>query len=112
MIPLRKIALYATAIIAPLALAMAIWLGFAVSEAYHDARFIQGFEQIVHAKSSLTVAQVENLMGKPASIEESQSNDQTISGMVYHYPGHGADFRIVFVNGVVFHAEMPLTKSS
>ena len=111
MSPLRKMALFGTAIIVPLALAVVIWLGFAVSEAFHNAHFMRGFAQIVNAKSPMTVAQVENLMGKPASIEESQSADQTVSGMVYHYPGHGADFEVIFVNGVVFHTEMPLTKS-
>ena len=109
--PWRKIALFGTAIIAPLALAVAIWLGFAINEVFANLRFMHGFESITYAKTPLTVAQVEDLMGKPASIEESQSTDQTVSGMVYHYPGHGADFKIVFVNGVVFHSEMPETKS-
>jgi hypothetical protein len=110
MTPMRKIALIGTAVIVPLVTGGAIWLGFAVSEAFQNARFLQGFETITHAKTPLTVAQVEDLMGKPASIEESQSEDQTVSGIVYHYPGHGTDFKIVFINGVVFHSEMPLPK--
>ncbi len=111
MSPMRKIALFSAAVLAPLTLAVAIWAGLTISEAFYNVRFIRGFEAITDSKTPMTAAQVEDLMGKPASIDESQSEDQTVSGMVYHYPGHGADFKVIFVNGIVFHSEMPLPKS-
>jgi hypothetical protein len=108
---LRKLIRYGAAVVVPVLLALGIWLGFAVSEAYRNVHFLKGFEQIIYRKSPLTVAQVEALMGPPASIEQSETADQTVTGMVYHYPSHGADLKVVFVNGVVFHAEMPATLS-
>jgi hypothetical protein len=109
---MRKMAVWGTAVLVPLVLALAIWGGYVATEAYQAAHFLRGFEAITQAKAPLTVAQVEALMGKPASIEASQTEDQTISGVVYHYPAHGADFKVVFVNGTVFHAECPLPKNT
>ncbi len=109
---MRKTALIGAVIVAPLLVALATWFGFATFEACKDARFINGFEAIINRKAPMTVAEVEAVMGKPASIEQSQTEDQTISGMVYHYPGHGADLKIVFINGVLFHEEMPAPTKS
>ena len=49
-------------------------------------------------------------MGRPASIEQSQSADQTISGSVYHYPSGSGDMKVTFINGTVFKAELDLTE--
>ncbi len=112
MSPLQKVALFGAAALAPLVIALVVWLGFAVSEAVSHVRLLHGFTTINETKPPLRVAQVEALMGAPVRIDQSESADQAITGLVYHYPAHGEDMRVVFVNGVVFRTQIaPETKS-
>ena len=49
-------------------------------------------------------------MGRPAHVEHAESTG--ITADVYHYSYHDHDMKVVFVNGVVFHAEfVPGAKS-
>jgi len=69
-------------------------------------------EKIGQVKPGMTPDQVQALLGRPASIEQSQTDDQTISGEVDHYPASGGEGRVVIVNHTVFHAEfVPGAKS-
>jgi hypothetical protein len=109
MSPMKKVMIFSALIMAPIVIALAIWLVLAVLMAEKAAWFLSAFEKINESKPALTVAQVEQLMGHPASIEQSQSADQTVSGTVYHYPTYppGGDFKVIFINGVVFHTALP-----
>ena len=63
-------------------------------------------------KPGMTSGQVEALLGRPASIEQSETADQTISGEVDHYPAPNGEGRVIFVNHAVFKAEfVPGAKS-
>jgi len=69
-------------------------------------------EKIAQVKPGMTTDQVQALLGSPSSIEQSQTDDQTVSGEVDHYPGRGGEGRVVIVNHTVFHAEfVPGAKS-
>jgi len=61
------------------------------------------FGEIKSAQPPMTVTQVEKLMGQPSRVESSETTG--ITGSVYHYPSHGGDIKVVFVNGTVFNAE-------
>jgi len=76
-----------------------------------DATRFAAFSKIEDSKPALTVAEVEKLMGSPSQIEHSETTG--IIGDIYHYPTpSGADMKVVFINGVVFHAEfVPGAKS-
>jgi hypothetical protein len=117
MSPMKKIAIFSALMMMPLVIAVVIWLGLAVLTAFNAAKFLTDFQKINETKPPLTIAQVEQLMGPPASIEQSGSADQTVTGEVYHYPTHPPggevqDFRVIFVNGVVFHTAIsPYIKS-
>ena len=56
-------------------------------------------------KPGMTSGQVEALLGRPASIEQSETADQTLSGEVDHYPAPNGEGRVIFVNHAVFKAE-------
>jgi hypothetical protein len=114
MSPLKKIMIFSALITAPIVIALAVWLVPAVLMAEKSAKFMSAFEKINKTKPALTVAQVEQLMGRPTSIEQSETADQTVSGEVYHYPTYppGGDFKVIFVNGVVFHTAIPATTKS
>jgi hypothetical protein len=62
-------------------------------------------EKMAQVKRGMTPAQVEAILGKPATIEQSESTDQTLSGEVDHYPAPNGEGRVVFINHTVFHAE-------
>lgn len=62
-------------------------------------------EKIAQVKPGMTPDQVQALLGKPARIEQSETQDQAISGEVDHYPAASGEGRVVFVNHTVFHAE-------
>jgi len=62
-------------------------------------------DKIAQVKPGMTPDQVQALLGRPASIEQSQTDDGTISGEVDHYPARGGEGRVVIVNHTVFHAE-------
>jgi hypothetical protein len=112
--PMKKVMIFSALIMAPIVIALAIWLVPAVLTAEKSAKFMSAFEKIHETKPPLSIAQVEQLMGRPATIEQSETADQTITGTVYHYPypAHGQDFKVVFVNGVVFGTQfIPLAKS-
>ncbi len=99
---------------APILIAVAVWFILDVVTAVKSANFLSAFEKIHETKPPLTVAQVESLMGRPVTIEQSETADQTITAEVYHYPHpeQGQDFKVIFVNGVVFGTQfVPLAKS-
>ncbi|HEX4139252.1 MAG TPA: outer membrane protein assembly factor BamE [Candidatus Methylacidiphilales bacterium] len=69
-------------------------------------------EKMSQVKPGMTPDQVQALLGRPASIEQSETDDKTISGEVDHYPASGGEGRVVIVNHTVFHAEfVPGAKS-
>ena len=115
--PMKKVMIFSALIMAPIILALVIWLVPAVLTALKAAKFLSDFEKINETKPPLTVAQVEQLMGAPVRIDQSASADQAISGEVYHYPtyppgGAAQDFQVIFVNGVVFHTALPASTKS
>ena len=55
-------------------------------------------------KPGMTSGQVEALLGRPATIDQSETADQTVTGEVDHYPGSGGEGRVVYVNSTVFKA--------
>jgi hypothetical protein len=63
-------------------------------------------------KPGMKADQVQALLGSPNRIDETQTEDQTVTGQVYHYTTPAGDGRVVFVNGIVFSATiLPATKS-
>jgi hypothetical protein len=66
-------------------------------------------DRLTRIKPDMSADQVETIMGRPASIEQSETSDQTISGEVDHYPARfparGVDCRVIFVNHTVFKTE-------
>ena len=62
-------------------------------------------EKMGQIKPGMTPDQVQAILGRPASIEQSATEDQTIGGEVDHYPASNGDGRVVIVNHTVFHAE-------
>jgi hypothetical protein len=110
---MKKVMVFSALITAPILLATAIWLGVAVLVAFKAQKFMSAFEKINETKPPLTIAQVEQLMGQPLRIEQSESADQTVSGQVYHYPSFpvGGDFQVIFVNGIVLHTALPVYSS-
>jgi hypothetical protein len=61
--------------------------------------------KMAQIKPAMTPAEVEAILGQPASIEQSETADQTINGEVDHYPASEGEGRVVFVNHTVFKAE-------
>ena len=57
-------------------------------------------------KPGMKTDQVVALLGSPTRIDETQTADQTLTGEVYHYATPAGDGRIVFVNGIVFSANI------
>jgi hypothetical protein len=107
---MKKVMIYSALIMAPIVIALAIWLVPAVITAYKVAWFMSAFEKINETKPPLSIAQVEQLMGQPLRIEHAESTG--VIGDVYHYPifppgGGVQDFQVIFVNGVVFHTALP-----
>ena len=69
-------------------------------------------DKMALVKPGMSSDQVELLLGRPATIDQSQSADQTISGEVDHYPAPDGEGRVVFINHAVFKAEfVPGAKS-
>jgi SmpA / OmlA family len=69
-------------------------------------------EKMAQIKPGMTPEQVQAILGRPASIEQSETADQTISGEVDHYPASNGEGRVVIVNHTVFQAQfVPATKS-
>jgi hypothetical protein len=69
-------------------------------------------DKMAQIKPAMNAGQVEAILGRPASIEQSETADQTISGEVDHYPAPNGEGRVVFVNHAVFKAEfIPGAKS-
>ena len=69
-------------------------------------------EKMAQVKPGMTPDQVQALLGRPASIEQSETEDQTISGEVDYYPAPNGEGRVVIVNHTVLHAEfVPGAKS-
>lgn len=62
-------------------------------------------DKIAQIKPAMNAAQVEALLGRPATIEQSETADQTLSGEVDHYPAPNGEGRVIFVNHAIFKAE-------
>ncbi len=62
-------------------------------------------DKMAQIKPAMNTDQVEVILGRPATIDQSETADQTISGEVYHYPTSKGEGRVVFVNHAVFKAE-------
>jgi hypothetical protein len=66
-------------------------------------------DRLTRVKAGMTTDQVEAIMGRPATIEQSESTDQAVNGEVDHYPSRfplsAGDCRITFVNHIVFKTE-------
>jgi hypothetical protein len=112
MSPMKKIMIFGAFGMAPLVLALAIWLVMAVVTAERSAKFLTSFETIHETKPPLSIAQVEQIMGRPLRIEHAESTG--LVGDVYHYPTYpsGGDFQVIFVNGVVFNTAIPSSTKS
>jgi hypothetical protein len=104
----QKIRILSGLITAPLLIALAIWLGLVFWKAESAAKFMSAFQALQDGKARMSVAEVQNLLGAPVRIDQSESADQTINGSVYHYPTYpaGGDFKVVFINGVLFRTEL------
>jgi len=110
----KKIGIFSALILAVTVIALALWLVPIVLTAEKVVTFMSDFDKINGTKPPLSIAQIEQLMGQPIRIEQSETSDQTINGTIYHYPTYpvGGDFRVIFVNGVVFGTAIPVyTKS-
>jgi hypothetical protein len=69
-------------------------------------------DKMNQVKPGMTSAQVRALLGQPASIEQSATSDQTLTGEVDHYPASHGEGRVLFINNAVFKAEfVPGSKS-
>ena len=69
-------------------------------------------DQMAQIKPAMNASQVEAILGRPASIEQSETADQALNGEVDHYPSSNGEGRVVFVNHAVFKAEfVPKAKS-
>ena len=73
-------------------------------------------DRLLRNKPGMSADQVEAILGRPASIEQSATADQTLSGEIDHYPSRfpakGGDCRVIFVNHTVFKTEfLPGAKS-
>jgi hypothetical protein len=62
-------------------------------------------DKMAQIKPAMNPSQVEAILGRPASIEQSETADQTLGGEVDHYPAPNGEGRVVFVNHVVYKAE-------
>ena len=108
----KRMALIGASCMVVLAISLGAWFGSVFWQARHAVQFLSSFEKIHETKPPLTVSQVEQLMGPPIRIEHSESTDVTAD--VYHYPTYpvGGDFRVIFVNGVVFNTAVDAPKKS
>jgi hypothetical protein len=61
--------------------------------------------KMAQIKPEMTPDQVQVLLGRPASIDQSQPDDGSISGEVDYYTAPDGEGRVVIVNHTVFHAE-------
>lgn len=94
---------------AAIAIVFCLGVAFAAYEVFSSAIKHTKFSLVIEGKAR-TVAQVEDLMGRPNRIDHAESTG--ITGDVYHYTWKEADLKVVFVNGTVFHAEyVPEAKS-
>jgi len=60
-------------------------------------------EKISQIKPAMKPAEVEAILGPPASIEHAETTGLT--GDLYHYPAPKGEGRVVFLNDAVFKAE-------
>jgi hypothetical protein len=60
-------------------------------------------EQMLQIKPAMQVDQVEAILGRPASIDQSETTG--LHGEAYHYPGSGGEGRVIFLNDAVFKAK-------
>ena len=84
---------------------VALGVGLPVFNTWSHAVARAKFLKIRDMNPAMTINQVETLLGRPASIEQSQTADQALSGEVYQYHIASGAMKIVFVNGVVFDAD-------
>jgi hypothetical protein len=73
-------------------------------------------DRLTQVKPGMTAEHVDSIMGTPASIEQSESADQTVNGEVNHYPARfpsvAGDCRVIFVNHIVFNTKFIPQKKS
>ena len=62
-------------------------------------------DKMARIQPAMKPAEVEAILGRPASIEHSQSATTDITGEVDYYPGPNGQGRVIFVNNTVFKAE-------
>jgi hypothetical protein len=105
--PMQKVALFGAAAMTLPVLAFAFFIVHGIA----DNMRLSAFNQIGNAKPPLAQADVEKLLGRPASIDASASTDQAVTAAVYHYPGPKGDMKVIFVNGTVFKTELSSPKS-
>jgi hypothetical protein len=60
-------------------------------------------ERMSQIKPAMKVDQVEAILGRPASIDQSETTG--LRGEVYHYPAPSGEGRVIFLNDAVFKAE-------
>jgi hypothetical protein len=108
---MKKVLIYSAGVMGAIIVALVIWLAPSVLKAEHAAKFLTDFEKINETKPSLSIAQVEQIMGQPLRIEHAESTG--VTGDVYHYPTYppGGDFQVIFVNGIVLHTAVPVYTS-
>ncbi len=61
--------------------------------------------KMAQVRPGMTADQAQAMLGRPASIEASETPDQALNGEVDHYPGSRGEGRVVIVNHVVFQSE-------
>ncbi len=59
--------------------------------------------QMALIKPGMNSGQVENILGRPSRIDQSETTGLT--GIVYHYSTPAGEARVVFVNDAVFTSE-------
>jgi hypothetical protein len=62
-------------------------------------------DKMAQIRPAMNQEQVEAILGRPASVEQSETADQTLSGEIDHYPAPNGEGRVIFVNHAVFKAE-------
>jgi hypothetical protein len=62
-------------------------------------------DKISQIKPGMKSDQVEAILGRPNTIEQSEIPDQTLTGEVDHYSSPHGEGRVIYLNNTVFKAE-------
>ena len=101
---MQKVAVFSAFATAPIvvAAALGIWI-------YSSAITPNKMAQV---QPGMKAEQVVVILGSPASVEHSETTDQTLNGEVDHYPASNGEGRVIFINHAVFKSVfVPGTKS-